>query len=250
MAGQWHQNDKKKCKFHFPRVAIFSVNLFLVMFLSCFSVFFLCFHDSSVWCVMFNRCFFQFPIFVHLCSSFFVVLYHFPKKNRKVTEKHDQKKNSKFHFFGFKIFCDLSIMFLSCLIHVLDVFMILVCEVPFGFPCITQRRRAHPRQTGTMPPHEIGLIYIYILIYLYIDIFTLYSIDHNDEIKVYNPSKPRFFKKKWWYFNCFWRHSMCPAQRTTKPCVYPAFFKFRVRAAIRHSWLEAFYARNSFSYHE
>ena len=51
-------------------------------------------------------------------------------------DKHDKKTQvvGKFHFPGFKIFCDLSIMFLSCLIDFLcDVFMILVS----GVSCLT-----------------------------------------------------------------------------------------------------------------
>ena len=171
-----------------------------VMF-HCFPLYF---HDSSVWCVMFNCFFSEFSYFCWLFPSLFIVFCHFSMgffpfclgvlfffvgflhvfigflllcpmfslvflwfwlicqwfccfnarkwkkwlKNRETMtrkwQENDrktwQKKNTFFwqvSFSWIQNICDFSVMFLSCLIDVLDVFMILVCDVPFGFPCVT-----------------------------------------------------------------------------------------------------------------
>ena len=57
------------------------------------------------------------------------------KHDRKITKRHD--KNTGFWQVSFSWVQHIllfSVMFLSCLIDVLDVFMILVRDVPFAFP--------------------------------------------------------------------------------------------------------------------
>ena len=83
---QWQDNGKtmiinrtKKTrvfgKFHFPGVSTFSVIfLFFCHVFVMFHCFPLCFHDSNVWCVMFNCFFFQFSYF---CSFVFFTFYWF-----------------------------------------------------------------------------------------------------------------------------------------------------------------------------
>ena len=192
MTRQWQDNDNKQDKKNGSYFSVFFCHVF-VMF-HCFP---LCFHDSNVWCVMFNCFFFQFSYF---CSFVFFTFYWFlslfhgflpflvvflffvgflhvfigflllfqqfslffhwvwlifqwfccfqtrlnkwlktERQWQKMTGKSQKNMTKtqvfgKFHFRGFNIFCYFSVMFLSCLIDVLDVFMILVRDVPFAFP--------------------------------------------------------------------------------------------------------------------
>ena len=67
--------------------------------------------------------------------------------DKKMTGKDDKKNMTKNTCFWqvslswiqniLRFFCHVFVMLLSCLIDFLDVFMILVCDVPFGFPCVT-----------------------------------------------------------------------------------------------------------------